>query len=172
MPVAPLFSPSDSRSFGNALFLSPSKLSSQTQEWIANTIGQSENRLNITRHTMLEGFANEDISAVGMVWRGDGSSWAFGCLQYYDWLDRGEPQMWLTDLCRIGARTCPTSPVADLLSLLKTPLLQHGIKELWLMVECGESEAILCRVYEAYGFQRVRVSRKLNSILMKQILCV
>ena len=171
MPVYPLFAPSETRAFGQALFLSPSDLPTETQQWIAATVGASHNRLQITETDMLDGFAKEDVSAVGFVWC-DPDAWAFASLQYYDWLQSGEPQMWLADLCRMGTKPTERSPVGELLKLFTDCLLAHDIKELWLMVDGDESQEILCRVYESYGFQRVRRSTKLNCIFMKRILQV
>ena len=168
MPVEPLFTPSETRAFGQALFLSPSDLPSETQQWIAATIGASHNRLQITESDMLDHFAKGNISAVGFIWC-DTDAWAFASLQYYDWLQTGEPQMWLGDLCRMGAKPTERSPVGELLKLFANCLLAHGIEELWLMVECDENQETLCRVYEGYGFQRVRQSTKLNCIFMKRV---
>lgn len=169
MSIVPLFTPSDTRSFGNALFLSPSKLNNETQQWIADTVQVTNNSLEITAQDMLDNFQKENISAVGFVWSGDGTSGAFGSLQYFDWLKSGEPQMWLSDLCRFGPML-PTSPVSRLLDLFQNCLLSHKIKELWLMVEQDASEAKLCHVYEGYGFQSMQVSQKLNCVFMKKTL--
>lgn len=171
MPVEPLFAPSEIRAFGQALFLSPSDLPTETQHWIAVTVGASQNRLQISETNMMDHFAKRNISAVGFVWC-DPDAWAFASLQYYDWFGKGEPQMWLADLCRMGIRPTDRSPVGELLKLFTDCLLAHGVHELWLMVDCDENADTLCRVYESYGFQQVRRSTKLNCIFMKRVLLV
>lgn len=175
MPVESLFAPSDTRAFGRALFLSPSDLPTETQQWIAATVGNSHNRLQITEADVLDHFAKGNISAMGFVWC-DTDAWAFASLQYYDWLLSGEPQMWLADLCRMGAKPTERSPVGELLQMFADCLLAHDIHELWLMVDCDENQETLCRVYESYGFHRIleheSQSRKLNCIFMKKKLGV
>lgn len=176
MPVVPLFAPTETVAFGRALYLSPSQLSPETQAYIARIIGTSDNRLGITEQTMLDNFADENISAVGFLWCGKSTepAWAFGSLQYFDWLKTGTPQMWLTDLCRMGKKEICTSPVGELLAMFNSCLLEHGISDMWLMVDLEDpvSAIVLKRVYEAYGFQEIRTCSKLNSILMKRTLCV
>ncbi len=170
MPVVPLFSPLDQRAFGRALFLSPSDLPSETQQWIASTIGSSENRLQITEGEMLDHFAKQNISAVGFIWCGE--AWAFASLQYYDWRQTGKPQMWLADLCRMGTKPTNRSPVDELLKMFRDCLLQHDIHELWLMVDCDANMETLCRVYEGYGFCKKYLNQELNCIFMMQKLKV
>lgn len=176
MPVAPLFSPSETVAHGRALYLVPSQLSSETQEHIANIIGTSNNRLNITKHTILDHFVEENISAVGFIWCGTPTepTWAFGSLQYFDWMNEGKPQMWLTDLCRMGTKPTHRSPVGELLAMFDTCLLEHNISDMWLMVDLEDpvGAAVLIRVYEAYGFHEVTISEKLNSIVMKRPVCI
>lgn len=176
MPVTPLFVPTETVAFGRALYLAPSELPSKTQAHIARIVGTSNNRLQISEQAMLEHFRDENTSAVGFVWCGSSEKpgWAFGSLQYYDWLKIGEPQMWVTDLCRMGTKETHTSPIATLLDMFTATCLAHHVSELWLMVDMEDRTIadILCHVYESYGFQRTHECRKLKSILMRRSLRV
>jgi hypothetical protein len=101
----------------------------------------------------IEEFMKEqEYSAMACVECGDDK--AVGILQYFNWcMDTEDPQLWITDLCRItkGPKQ-PISPVRHLMDLFADLAIEHGIYELWIMVEKGPSLEILVRIYEGYGF--------------------
>jgi len=168
MPVEPLFPTKEVRTSKFAYFLNPSSLPKETQEWIAKTIGSSENGLNITEAEVQRDLETENLSAYTFVWNSP-TNWAFGCLQYYDWLEEGEPQLWITDVCRIGPKeTTQKSPIQGLLKLLNTLAIQYGVKTVWLMVDEGASSEKLQSVYEGYGFERQGVHAALSVYLMQK----
>jgi hypothetical protein len=197
MPVHPLFPTKEVRTSKFAYFLNPSDLPKETQAWIVKTIGSSANGLNITEAEVLKDLETENLSAYTFVWNsptdlnhdsslveqaeiesGDfchhlqlcsPSSWAFGSLQYYDWLETGEPQLWITDVCRIGTRdSTQPSPIQGLLKLLTTIAIQYQIDDVWLMVDEGASSEKLQSLYEGYGFQRQGVHAALNVYMMQK----
>ena len=168
MPVAALFAPLQVVARRKrALYLAPSQLPAATQASIARLAGGSGNRLRITQQHMLDNFAEENISAVGFVWCGC-AAWTFGCLQYFDWLETGQPQMWLTDLCRQGPKPARRSPVAELLDMFDKCLLSHGIQVMYLMLD-STSAPTLKRVYETYGFEETAAAALLGCVVMKRL---
>ncbi len=168
MPVHPLFPTKEVRTSRFAYFLNPSDLPKETQAWIVKTIGSSANGLNITEAEVQKDLETENLSAYTFVWNSP-SSWAFGSLQYYDCLETGEPQLWITDVCRIGTKdSTQPSPIQGLLKLLTTIAIQYQIDDVWLMVDEGASSEKLQSLYEGYGFQRQGVHAALNVYMMQK----
>jgi hypothetical protein len=168
MPVDFLISPKEVRRQKFAYFLNPSELSPETQTWIIETIGSSTNGLAITKSDVMKDLETQNISAHGFVWNSE-TNWAFGCLQYYDWINKGTPQLWITDICRIGQKD-PTSPspIQNLFLLLKNIAKTQGISDVWLMVDNTESANKLQTVYEGYGFVREGYYEPLDVYVMRQ----
>lgn len=154
MPVDSLFPTKEVRRQKFAYFLNPSELPQKTQKWIVQTIGSSTNGLNITKNDVLKDLEAQNISAYAFVWSSP-TNWAFGCLQYYDWLDKGVPQLWITDVCRLGIKdSTKPSPIQNLVLLLQTITRIYSVQDVWLMVDDTESSHKLQTVYEGYGFVR------------------
>ncbi len=168
MPAESFFSPREVRTESYVYFLAPSELPTATQEWIIRTLGTSPNGLGITERVMRKNLQRQNLSAVVYI-----PGAAFGCLQYYDWLSVGTPQMWATDLCRITPEfqqvlpgepkapyiKPPESPIPHLLSIL----VELAKQDLWIMVEVEK----LVGVYERHGFQTVGFHQQLKAFIMK-----
>jgi hypothetical protein len=168
MPAEPFFTPCEVHTDSYAYFLAPSELPTETQEWIIRILGTSPNGLGITERVMRKNLQRQNLSAVVLI-----PGAAFGCLQYYDWLATGTPQMWATDLCRISPEfqqvlpgesktpyiKPPESPIPRLLSILA----ELAKQDLWIMVEVEK----LVEVYERYGFQTVGFHQQLKAFIMK-----
>jgi hypothetical protein len=149
MPVEPLFNPEIRRGTrGGAswiLYPEPHQLNpvSQTEAiQLFTTLDPSH---------VQELIQEQDYSAMACMEYKDDR--AVGILQYFNWcMDTEDPQLWITDLCRTGHKQS-ISPVWHLMNLFADVALEHGIHELWIMVECGPSLGILVRIYEGYGFE-------------------
>ncbi len=168
MPVHPLFPTKAVHTPKFAYFLNPSDLPKETRTWIAKTIGSSANGLNITEADIEKDLQTKNLSGITMVWNSP-TNWAFGNLQYHDWLEKGTPQLWITDVCRIGTKDPKKpSPIQGLLKLLNIIALQYGIETVWVMVEEDASADILQSVYEGYGFLKQGFNAPLNVHLMNK----
>ncbi len=170
MPVEPFFTPSEFRSDAVCHFLEPSALPTVTQEWLIRTIGTAPNGLGITERVVRKHLQRQNLSAIVLI-----PGTAFGCLQYYDWLSVGTPQMWCTDVCRISPefqhvlpgetrtpyRKPPDSPIPTLLSCM----MDLAKQDIWVMVEIEK----LVGVYARYGFQIIEYNPTLKATIMKKV---
>lgn len=99
--------------------------------------------------------SNREYTAVISVKARDISDIAIATLQYYDWEDTGQPQLWVCDLVRRrGPGPKPAvSPVGILFDVVAMIAHEHNLEGIYLMVEnCSEK---LLTHYETYGFVEI-----------------
>lgn len=99
---------------------------------------------------------NNEYSAIGFVKNRHREDVASGTLQYYDWMETGNPQMWINDLCRISVDKGATSPLQVLLTVFEDitqTYLGDQLSDIHLMVSKQDEAAILTKIYTRYGFR-------------------
>jgi hypothetical protein len=151
----PLFSAAEVRSgairveerlFDYRVYTNPHALSRSMQREVIELLSIPE-----ARHMM----NTREYSAVISVKARDISDMAVATLQYYDWEDTGQPQLWICDLVRrrdSGLKP-PVSPVGILFDVVSMIAYEHEQEGIYLMVE-NRSEK-LTRHYETYGFVEI-----------------
>jgi hypothetical protein len=128
--------------------------------------------LGITQADARRNLHNREYSAIAFVENVDGvkKDEGSGALQYYDWCERGKPQLWINDLCRVTEldkeQTKPSiSPIDVLLVLFEELAHAHHIRRVHLMVD-EDKRDVLGPLYERYGFANMQHCEVPEQIIM------
>jgi len=151
--------------FQYEFYYSPIKHSNSTKEAIINKYGTRLHNgqlcLGITKDIVRKTMEDNDYHVIGFVKNLSLEDEASGALQYWDWCESGEKQLWVGDLCR-ETTLIPkpsVSPVEALLELFSTIAKSKHLKKLHLMVENdhGPNIHVLPKIYNKYGFNESSV---------------
>lgn len=151
----PLFSTAEVRAgairveeclFDYRVYTNPHALSRTVQREVIELLSIPE-----ARHML----NTREYSAVISVKARDLSDMAVATLQYYDWEDTGQPQLWICDLVRrreteLKPAISPVGILFDVVSLLAN---EYDLKGIYLMVENCSNKLVLH--YETYGFVEI-----------------
>lgn len=146
----------EGHTFDYILYLTPHRLAEKDRADIVAALGGK--CLDYTADVVEENIREQEYSAVGIVDNRHAPDRALGTLQYYDWCQQGQPQLWMNDLCRVrdvGSRRPTKSPVAVLIDLFEQLGQEFDIPAMHLAVESkGGSRNRSCPpdIYVGYGF--------------------
>lgn len=146
--------------FQYEIYYNPIQHSDSTKEAIINKYGTRLHNgqicLGITKDIVRETMNNNDYHVLGFVKNANNEDEASGALQYWDWCNLGEKQLWIGDLCRSTTLTPKpdVSPVEALLELFSTIAKSKNLRQIHLMVQDdkGPNMAVLPKIYKKYGF--------------------
>lgn len=126
---------------------------------LGNRIQNGKKCLDIDEALVTENIENDEYSAIVFVKNKNYDDAASGTMQYYDWCEKGTPQIWINDLCRIATQKRDVSPTKALLQVFETIVTKYvkGVRHIHLMVDkhdLGEANA-LTTIYSKYGYSIV-----------------
>jgi hypothetical protein len=146
--------------FQYEIYYSPIQHSNSTKEAIINKYGTRLHNgqlcLGITKDIVRDTLSNNDYNVIGFVKNASQEDEASGALQYWDWCNAGEKQLWIGDLCR-ETTLIPkpdVSPVEALLELFGKIAKSKQLRKIHLMVhdDKGPNMDVLPKIYKKYGF--------------------
>jgi len=164
--------------FHYLLYLNPSYLAKEDKQYIVDNFGdrmvKGQVCLDITKTDTRRNLRNKEYSAIAFVKNAqmpEGSKdEGSGALQFYDWCEKGRPQLWVNDLCRVteflpGQHKPTVSPIEFLFSLFEEYAKTKNLQNLYLMVD-EDKRAILTPIYTNYGFTITADCAPNDSIIM------
>jgi hypothetical protein len=138
---------------------------------LGNRIQNGKICLDLDEKMATTNIDNNEYSAIGFVKNRNRDDAASGTLQYYDWLETGNPQLWINDLCRISADKGPVSPLQILLTVfddIAQEYLGDALSDIHLMVSKEAEAAILTNIYTKYGFMTQETTLFDDYIIMRK----
>jgi len=127
---------------------------------LGNRMQNGKHCLDINETVVSKNIENDEYSVIAFIKNKNHDDVASGTLQYYDWCEKGKPQMWINDLCRISTSKQSVSPVKALLKVFEmmTKTYTKRLKFINLMVdnENLDKARVLIGIYKKYGFEVLR----------------
>jgi hypothetical protein len=124
-----------------------------------NRIQNGQRCLDIDEALVTENIENDEYSAIVFVKNKNYDDAASGTMQSYDWCEKGTPQIWINDLCRIATQKRGVSPTKALLQVFETIVTKYvkGTRDIRLMVDKHNMEEanVLTTIYSKYGYSIV-----------------
>jgi hypothetical protein len=162
--------------FAYEIYISPINHSEETKTYMINKLGDRIKNgqvcLNVTKERVRTTIENNDYAAMAFVKNQATDDEASGALQYYDWCNSGEKQLWIGDLCRITNATPKPiiSPVEAILDLFTAYAKHLQLPKIHLMVNSKDSEnlRILTVIYKKYGFNKSPHCTKSGFLIMEK----
>jgi hypothetical protein len=162
--------------FAYEIYISPINHSEETKTYMINKLGDRIKNgqvcLNVTKERVRTTIENNDYAAMAFVKNQATDDEASGALQYYDWCNSGEKQLWIGDLCRITNATPKPiiSPVEAILDLFTAYAKHLHLPKIHLMVNSKDSEnlRILTIIYKKYGFNKSLHCTKSGFLIMEK----
>jgi len=126
---------------------------------LGNRIQNGQKCLDIDEELVAENIENNEYSAIVFVKNKNYDDAASGTMQYYDWCEKGTPQIWINDLCRIATQKRDVSPTKALLQVFETIVTKYvkEARDIRLMVDKHNMEEaiVLTTIYSKYGYSIV-----------------
>jgi hypothetical protein len=138
--------------------IGPSKVETEKHiiSRLGNRIQNGKKCLDIDEELVATNINNEDYSSVVFIKNKNHDDLASGTMQYFDWCNKGKPQVWLNDLCRVATEKQSVSPVKALLTVFEMIATKYvkGVRYVYLMVdkEHPEEAVVLTKIYGKYGY--------------------
>lgn len=148
--------------FSYHIYMRPVLLPEEHQEFIVTTLGDrtidGQPALGTTREVARRSLQNDDyllfiiVKTLSKGLKDEGTA----ILQYNDWCNRGQPQLWLFDLVRqTKSKKSAISPIQILFSVLEDFARERGVPSMYLMVDQNDPKshrALTTKVYPKYGY--------------------
>ena len=146
--------------FQYEIYYSPIQHQESIKEDIINRYGSRLHNgqicLGITKDIVRETMNANDYNVIVFVKNAKEEDEASGALQYWDWCNSGEKQLWIGDLCRSTTLDPKpvVSPVEALLEIFTLISKSKNMQKINLMVQDtkGDNVSILTKIYKKYGF--------------------
>ena len=162
--------------FRYVIYTNPKSLPKATRQAIVDRFGtryvNGEACLGITKADAQRNLDNREYTAIAFVENTDGvkKDEGSGALQYYDWCESRNPQLWINDLCRVteldqGQTKPSVSPIELLLVLFEELAQTKHVAKMHLMVDDDKRE-VLAPIYERYGYKETHTCRVPEQFVM------
>ena len=147
--------------FQYEVIIRPNKHLPEIKERIINKFGDRLSCLGITKEIVEETMGNDDYMVIAFIKNTTQNDEASGALQYWDWCNTGNKQLWIGDLCRL-TEVVPkpvVSPVEALLELFSSIAKANNLRKIHLMVndDNGNNIKVLPRIYNKYRFFKINL---------------
>jgi len=130
---------------------------------MGNRMQNGKHCLYIDESIVRENIENDEYSVVAFIHNKNHDDVASGTLQYFDWCESGNEQLWMSDLCRISTSKQSVSPIKALIKVFENLSKKYTshLKYLHLMVDNEDQVGapVLIKIYEKYGFDIVSKSK-------------
>ena len=130
---------------------------------MGNRMQNGKRCLEIDESVVRENIENDEYSAIVFIENKNHDDVASGTLQYFDWCDNGNKQLWINDLCRISTSKQPVSPIKALLKVFEnlSKTYTKNVNYVYLMVDNEDQVGglVLIDIYKKYGFDIVSKSK-------------
>lgn len=162
--------------FQYEIYYSPIQHSESIKEDIINRYGSRLHNgqicLGITKDIVRNTMNANDYHIIAFVKNVHQEDEASGALQYWDWCNSGEKQLWIGDLCRstILDPKPIVSPVEALLEIFTSIGKSKNMQKINLMVQDdkGTNIKILTKIYNKYGFTNSHLCKIEGFLVMEK----